>query len=69
VGNIVVGNASLLENPPAPTVAYGNLHFAQMPDLGKIAAANAWRPIPQEDETGPRPTPLFRRALRACGVR
>ena len=62
VRNITVGNTPLLVNPPADTVAYGNLHFPEVPDLAQLARETAWRPIPEEDETGPRPTPRFLQA-------
>ena len=67
VGNVIVGKAELLVNPPAPTVAHGNLHYQEMPDLAILERETAWRAVPEESETGPRRTPLFRRALRAAG--
>jgi len=62
VRNVTVGT-SLLVEPPEPTVAYGNYSFAEMPDLDKLARETTWRPIPEECDTGPRPTPLFLRAM------
>ena len=62
VRNVTVGTPLLVE-PPEPTVAYGNYSFAEMPDLDKLARETTWRPIPEERDTGPRPTPLFRRAI------
>ena len=62
VRNVTVGTPLLVE-PPEPTVAYGNYSFAEMPDLDKLARETTWRPIPEERDTGPRPTPLFLRAV------
>ena len=65
VRNVTVGDTPLLVNPPPPTVAYGNFHFAEMPDLGRLARETTWRPIPEESDTGQRPNPLFLRAMAA----
>lgn len=64
VRNVTVGITPLLSNPPADTVVYGNLHFAEMPDLARLSRETPWRPIPEASDTGPRPTPLFLRAAR-----
>ncbi len=64
VRNITVGATPLLVNPPADTVAYGNFHFAEMPDLARLARETSWQPIPDAKDTGPRPTPFFLRARR-----
>lgn len=66
VCNITVGDTSLLVNPPEPTVAYGNFHFPKMPDVKFLRSRTPWRPIPEENETGPRPTPLLLRASRVA---
>lgn len=65
VRNVTVGDTPLLVNPPPPTVAYGNFHFAEMPDLKALERDTTWRPIPEERDTGPRPNPLFLRAMAA----
>jgi hypothetical protein len=65
VRNVTVGDTPLLVNPPPPTVAYGNRHFAEMPDFKALESDATWRPIPEERDTGPRPTPLFLRARGA----
>ena len=69
VRNITVGTTPLLVNPPADTVAYGNFHFAEMPDLEKLARETMWQRIPEASETGPRSTPLMLRALRNDNVK
>ena len=64
VRNVTVGTPLLVYSPTA-TIAYGNYHFAEMPDLGALARDTAWQPIPDESETGPRLTPMFVRAKQA----
>ncbi len=69
VRNITVGTTPLLVNPPDATVDFANVHFAEMPDLKSLERDAIWRAIPDESETGPRPTPLFSCAKRnAAGL-
>lgn len=65
--NITVGVTPLLFKPPDATSVFGNRHYGETPDMGKLTKEGYFAPVPTADDVGPRGCEMYRRAKRNDG--